>query len=58
MLREVGYPPFQIILHFLYMLIMQKDKSTFYKNSDKAYGKDVYYRFIKKNAITGVNFYY
>ena len=22
--REVGYPPFQIILHFLYMLIMQK----------------------------------
>ena len=46
--REVGYPPFQIILHFLYMLIMQKRQSTFIKNSDKAYGKDVYYRFIKE----------
>ena len=39
------------------MLIMQKRQSTFIKNSDKAYGKDVYYRFIKENAITGVNFY-
>ena len=28
--REVGYPPFQIILHFLYMFIMQKD-NQFYK---------------------------
>jgi SRSO17 transposase len=46
--REVGYPPFQIILHFLYMLVMQKRQSTFIKNSDKAYGKDVYYRFIKE----------
>ena len=22
--REVGYPPFQIILHFVYMLVMNK----------------------------------
>jgi hypothetical protein len=47
--REVGYPPFQIILHFLYMLVMQKRQSTFIKNSDKSYGKDTYYRFIKNS---------
>lgn len=45
--REVGYPPFQIILHFLYMLVMQKRQSTFIKKSDSAFGKDAYYRFIK-----------
>ena len=32
--REVGYPPFQIILHFIYMLIMNKRQSTFIKNSE------------------------
>ncbi len=30
--RNVGYPPFQIILHFIYMLVMQKRQSTFIKN--------------------------
>jgi len=29
--RDVGYPPFQIILHFLYMLVMQKRQSAFIK---------------------------
>ena len=47
--REVGYPPFQIILHFLYMLVMQKRQSTFIKQSDSAFGKDAYYRFIKES---------
>ena len=45
--REVGYAPFQIILHFLYMLVMQKRQSTFIKKSNSAFGKDAYYRFIK-----------
>ncbi|QOY52314.1 hypothetical protein [Candidatus Sulfurimonas baltica] len=45
--RNVGYPPFQIILHFVYMLVMQKRQSTFIKKSDSAFGKDAYYRFIK-----------
>jgi len=45
--RDVGYPPFQIILHFLYMLVMNKRQSTFIKKSDSAFGKDTYYRFIK-----------
>ncbi len=28
--RDVGYSPFQIILHFLYMLVMQKTPIKFY----------------------------
>ena len=47
--RDVGYPPFQIILHFVYMLVMQKRQSTFIKKSESAFGKDVYYRFIKES---------
>ncbi|MDA7816855.1 transposase [Sulfurimonas sp.] len=47
--RDVGYPPFQIILHFVYMLVMQKRQSTFIKKSDSAFGKDSYYRFIKES---------
>ena len=46
--RNVGYPPFQIILHFVYMLVMNKRQSTFIKKSDSAFGKDAYYRFIKE----------
>jgi hypothetical protein len=29
--RDVRHPPFQILLHFLYMLIMQKRQSSFIK---------------------------
>ena len=47
--RDVGFLPFQIILHFLYMLVMQKRQSSFVKQSDSAFGKDVYYRFIKES---------
>ncbi len=47
--RDVGYPPFQIILHFLYMLVMQKRQSSFIKQSNSAFGKDAYYRFIKES---------
>ena len=47
--RDVGYSPFQIILHFVYMLVMQKRQSTFIKKSESAFGKDAYYRFIKQS---------
>lgn len=45
--RNVGFAPFQIILHFVYMLVMQKRQSSFIKQSSSAFGKDAYYRFIK-----------
>ncbi len=47
--RDVGYPPIQIILHFLYMLVMNKRQSTFIKKSNSAFGKDAYYRFVKES---------
>jgi hypothetical protein len=47
--RDVGYSPFQILLHFLYMLVMQKRQSSFIKQSESAFGKDTYYRFIKES---------
>jgi len=47
--RNVGYPPFQIILHFLYMIVMNKRQSTFIKKSDSSFGKDAYYRFVKES---------
>lgn len=45
--REVGHPPFQILLHFVYMLVMNKRQSAFVKQSRDAFGKDAYYRFVK-----------
>lgn len=45
--RDIGYAPFQIILHFIYMLVMNKRQSAFVKQSADAYGKDAYYRFVK-----------
>jgi len=45
--REVGHAPFQILLHFVYMLVMNKRQSAFVKQSVDAYGKDTYYRFVQ-----------
>jgi len=45
--RNTGYPVFWILLHFVYMLVMNKRQSSFVKQSTDAYGKDTYYRFIQ-----------
>jgi len=45
--RNTGYPVFVVLLHFIYMLVMNKRQSSFVKQSDDAYGKDTYYRFIQ-----------
>jgi len=45
--RSTGYPVFAILLHFVYMLVMNKRQSSFVKQSDDAYAKDTYYRFIQ-----------
>ena len=45
--RNTGYPVFLVLLHFVYMLIMNKRQSSFVKQSSDAYGKDTYYRFIQ-----------
>jgi len=45
--RSVGYSPYLILLHFVYMLLMSKRQSVFIKQSNDAYGKDTYYRFVQ-----------
>ena len=45
--RNTGYPVFVVLLHFVYMLVMNKRQSSFIKQSDDAYSKDTYYRFIQ-----------
>ena len=45
--RGVGHSPIAVLLHFIYMLVMQKRQSSFIKQSDSSFGKDTYYRFIK-----------
>lgn len=45
--RNTGYSVFAILLHFVYMLVMNKRQSSFIKQSKDAYGKDTYYRFIQ-----------
>ena len=45
--RDTGYSVFWIFLHFVYMLVMNKRQSSFVKQSEDAYGKDTYYRFIQ-----------
>ena len=45
--RDIGFAPFQILLHFVYMLVINTRQSAFVKQSPDAYCKDVYYRFVK-----------
>lgn len=45
--RNIGFAPFQILLHFIYMLVMNKRQSAFLKQSSDSFGKDTYYRFLK-----------
>ncbi len=45
--RSVGHSPYLVLLHFVYMLLMSKRQSAFIKQSNDAYGKDTYYRFVQ-----------
>ena len=39
----IGFSPFQIILHFIYMLVMNKHQSAFVKQSADSYGVEPKY---------------
>ena len=47
--REVGVPPYLVILQFLYMFIINKKISSFMKYSSDSYKKDIYYRLLKNS---------
>src|SRR5574344_2723801 len=45
--RDIGKSPYIVILHFLYMFVINKNISTFMKQSSDSFKKDVYYRLLK-----------
>lgn len=46
--RDIGKTPYLILLHFLYMFIINKKISSFMKYSNDSFKKDVYYRLLKE----------
>ncbi|MDD2906040.1 MAG: hypothetical protein PHH41_10415 [Sulfurimonas sp.] len=52
--RDIGYALFQILLHFVYMLVMNKRQSAFIRHSGNAYRKDTYYGFVQ---VTGESYW-
>ncbi|MGC9424169.1 IS4 family transposase, partial [Vibrio sp.] len=49
--RSVGFARYFVLLHFVYMLVMHKRQSSFLKQSSDAFGKDVYYRFLRERRF-------
>ncbi len=45
--KDIGKIPYLVILHFLYMFVINKKISSFMKYSNDSYKKDVYYRLLK-----------
>lgn len=45
--RDIGVPPYMVILQFLYMFLINKKISTFMKYSNDSFKKDIYYRLLK-----------
>ena len=45
--RDIGVPPYMVILQFLYMFVINKKVSVFMKYSNDSFKKDVYYRLLK-----------
>ena len=47
--RDVGKSPYLIVLHFLYMFVINRKISSFMKYSNDSFKKDVYYRLLKSS---------
>ena len=47
--RDVGVPPYMVILQFLYMFLINKKISSFMKYSNDSFKKDVYYSLLKNS---------
>ena len=47
--RDIGVPPYMVILQFLYMFLINKRISSFMKQSNDKKKKDVYYRLLKND---------
>ena len=47
--RDIGVAPYMVILQFLYMFLINKKISSFMKQSNDSFKKDVYYRLLKND---------
>jgi hypothetical protein len=45
--KRAGTPIYLVVIHFVYMLVMNKKISTFIKQSEKSLKKDAYYDLLK-----------
>ena len=48
--KKEGVAIHLVVLHFVYMLVMNKKIATFMKQSDDSFKKDVYYRLLKNSS--------
>jgi len=48
--KKDGVGVHMVILHFVYMLVMNKKISTFMKQSEDSFKKDVYYRLLSNSS--------
>jgi len=48
--KKEGVGVHMVILHFVYMLVMNKKISTFIRQSDESFKKDVYYRLLSNSS--------
>ena len=47
--KKDGVSVYMVVIHFVYMLVMNKKISTFSKQSDDSLKKDVYYRLLSNS---------
>ena len=48
--KKDGVAPYMVVLHFVYMLVMNMKISTFINQSDDSFKKDVYYRLLANSS--------
>jgi hypothetical protein len=48
--KKEGVAAHMVVLHFVYMLVMNKKISTFINQSDDSFKKDVYYRLLANSS--------
>jgi len=48
--KREGVAPYLVVLHFVYMLVMNKKISTFINQSSESFKKDVYYRLLQNSS--------
>jgi len=48
--KREGVAPYLVVLHFVYMLVMNKKIATFMHQSNESFKKDIYYRLLQNSS--------